>query len=154
MDIPHVAPLSPGHHFIMKAFSQVCQTPDKSILFRLLKLTFLGQGLFTPLCTVLYSLVEYCAQEHSIVWVYRGAPKAIRCVIKHTLIRFQKWKPITCTTHQCLLRTLRCIWSVWHSLHQVSHSGRFPLFHLSCDAYVLSSDLWFCRSPTVCQLNN
>ena len=38
------------------------------------------------------------------------------------------------TTHQHLLCTLQCIWSVWHSLHWVSHSGRFHLLHLSCDA--------------------
>ena len=55
---------------------------------------------------------------------------------------------IRLTTHQYLLSTLQYICSGWHTLYQVSHSGRCHPLHFFCGSYVSPSDLWFCRSPT------
>ena len=51
-------------------------------------------------------------------------------------------------THHWLCCTLQCKWSGWHSLNQVSHSGRSLPLHLSSDAEVPPLNLWFCGNPT------
>jgi len=55
---------------------------------------------------------------------------------------------LQCVTHQCLCCTLQCIWSGWHSLHQVSHSGRSHPLHLFCGSSLPPSHLYLCRNPS------
>ena len=73
-------------------------------------------------------------------------PSVLACLV-HTCILVTQ---ILLTPHhtECLLSTLQCIWSGWHSLYQVSHSGRSLPLHLFCAANVLPSYLCFWKKVT------